>query len=185
MSGTKKTYNIETKNYFELFGMEEKFSISQRSLTAHYKKVTTYIRKELRSADNSATQILLADKLQFAEKAFQTLLNPLERARYIARINGVDADIRDSIFAEDVSLCQELEYELSQATTTDEVELFQDNLKEQSDFIIGQIEKNIDVLKNYEAAASLVGAWYELHDLYEESKSKQKKIQDGITFVAF
>lgn len=185
MSGPKKTYNIESKNYFEFFGMEEKFSISQRSLTAHYKKVSAYIRSEIKATDSTEMQVILNDRLSFANDAFQTLLNPLERARYIISLNNCDNDIRDTITAEDMSFVNELSNDLEHALTEEDVELFQETLKEQSDFIIDQIEKNIDQNKNYVAAASLVGTWYDLRELYEQSKTRLKKMQDGITFVAF
>lgn len=181
MSGTKKTYHLDSKNYFEFFNIEEKFAISLRSLTTHYKKVTTILSEKIQHETN----ILARDRLLFAQRAFETLHHPLERARYIIGLHDVDNDLRDSILMEDASLCSELEYELSQAVTEEDIELFQENIKEQSDFILENIEKNIDDYKNYEAAASLVSAWYDLRELYEQSKEKKIKLQDGIVFVAF
>lgn len=181
MSGTKKTYHLDSKNYFEFFNIEEKFSLSARSLSTHYKKVSAILREE----QNKNNDFLVRDKLAFASRAFHTLLNPLERARYIIGLHNVDNDIHDTIFPEEVSLCSELEHELSLCTTEEDIDLFQETLKDNSDFIIGNIEKNIDEYQNYEAAASLVSAWYDLRELYEQSKEKRLKIQDGIVFIGF
>lgn len=182
MSGTKKTYHLDSKNYFEFFNIEEKFDISGRSLATHFKKVSAILRAELREDHNN---IMILDKLSFAERAFDTLLNPLERARYIIKLNGYDNDIHDTMNLEDFSLCNELRNELMQSTTEDDIEILQDTLKEQSDFIIQQLHNEIDTHKNYVSAASLVSTWYELRDIYEESKTRKSKMQDGITFVAF
>lgn len=181
MSGTKKTYHLDSKNYFEFFNIEEKFSISARSLTTHYKKVSAILREEQKKDNN----FLVREKIIFAQRAFETLLNPLERARYIIGLHNVDNDIRDSILAEDLSLCNELEHELALCTTEEDIDLFQESIKDNSDFIIENIAKNIDTYKNYESAASLVSAWYNLRELYEQSKQKREKIQDGIVFIAF
>lgn len=181
MSGTKKTYNLDSKNYFEFFNIEEKFSISARSLTIHYKKVSAILIAQLEIENN----ILVRDRITFAQRAFQTLLNPLERARYIISLHGVDNDIHDAISAEDLSLCNELGYELSQCFAEEDIDLFQESIKDNSDFIINNIAKNIDEYNNYEGAASLVSSWYDLHELYEQSKSKRLKMRDGITFVGF
>lgn len=181
MSGTKKAYNLDSKNYFEFFNIEEKFSISTRSLTNNYKKVSEILREHL-ELENS---ILVQDRISFARRAFQTLQHPLERARYIISLHGVDNDIHDAISAEGVSLCSELGYELSQCFTEEDIDLFQESIKDNSDFIIDNIAKNIDEYNNYMGAASLVSAWYALHELYEQSKSKKLKIRDGITFVGF
>lgn len=182
MSGTKKTYHLDSKNYFTFFNIEEKFDLSTRSLATHYKKVSAILRQQLKE---STSDFLIKDRIAFSERAFQTLLNPLERARYIISTNGIDTDIHDSMNAEDVSLCNELRNELSQTTTEEDVELLQETLKEQSDFIIDQIKKNIDDKKEYATAASLVSTWYSLRDIYEETKLRKRKIRDGIVFVAF
>ena len=46
MSGIKRIYGLEEKNYFKFFGIDEKQGISVRSLTTHYKKIITILRKD-------------------------------------------------------------------------------------------------------------------------------------------
>lgn len=184
MSGTKKTYKLNVKNYFDFFGIEEKFSISVRSVTNSYKKITAALKEDATSAD-LPNKILIQDKLMFADDALKTLLNPLDRALYIIKSHNPDISIQDSLKLEDYSVCNELREELHNCTNEEDVDLFQSNLKEQSEFIIQLIGTNIDDHKNYEAAASLIATWYELRDLYDESKNRKKQMQDGIVFVSF
>ncbi len=177
MSGTKKTYNFDSKNYFEFFNMEEKFAISVRSLTSHYKKVVAFL-----SNDNS---FITRDRLSFAGRAYHTLLNPIERARYIVQLHGVDADFHDSILPQDLQVAHEFRSELSDLTTEEEIDIFQHSLKEQSDFIVDSIQLSIDVNKDYEIASGLICRFYELQEIYQESKDKKRQIKDGIVFVNF
>jgi molecular chaperone HscB len=177
MSGTKKTYNFESKNFFEFFNIEEKFGISTRSLNSHYKKIVGILSK-----DNS---FISQDRLSFAGRAYNTLLNPIERARYIIQLHGVDADYHDSMSPEDMHVCHEYRSELSYLTSEEEIEIFQQSLKEQSDFIVDNIQKSIDTNKDYEVASGLVSRFYELQEIYHDSKEKKSKIRDGIMFVKF
>jgi hypothetical protein len=177
MSGTKKTYNFDSKNYFEFFNIEEKFAISVRSLTAHYKKVVSFL-----STDDTFTN---RERVSFAGRAYHTLLNPIERARYIVQLNGVDADFHDGILPQDMQVAHEFRTELLELTTEEEIDIFQHSLKDQSDFIVDSIQVSIDVNKDYEIASGLICRFYELQEIYQESKDKKRQIKDGIVFVNF
>ena len=93
MSGTKRVYHLEEKNYFKFFGIQEKQDISVRSLTTHYKKIITILKQN--------EDFLSKDKVQFAHRAFETLVDPIARAKYILELNGVETDVRDSGNPED------------------------------------------------------------------------------------
>jgi hypothetical protein len=75
MSGTKRLYNLDEKNYFKFFGVEEKQGTSIRSLSTHYKKILNILKD-----DNS---FIGRDHKEFAHRAFNTLVDPILRARYI------------------------------------------------------------------------------------------------------
>ena len=66
MSGTKRIYGLNEKNYFKFFGIEEKHGLSVRSLTTHYKKILMILGK-----DNSFHG---RDRQSFAKRALKLLL---------------------------------------------------------------------------------------------------------------
>ena len=102
MSGTKRLYNLDEKNYFKFFGVEEKQGTSIRSLSTHYKKILNILKD-----DNS---FIGRDHKEFAHRAFNTLVDPILRARYILETNGHEWDFRDGTTAEDLSFISDLSY---------------------------------------------------------------------------
>lgn len=85
-----------TKNHFELLSLPVSFEIDMTMLTEHYRemqrlmhpdKFTNNTERERRIAMQHAAQI---------NEAFQTLKNPLERARYLLELNNIKADDNDT-----------------------------------------------------------------------------------------
>ena len=109
MSGTKRTYNLEEKNYFKFFGLPEKQGISVRSLTTHYKKIVSLLKE--------SENFLSRDRQMFAQRAFETLADPISRARYLLELNGFDNDVRDGANAEDFAFVHQLNIEYETANT--------------------------------------------------------------------
>jgi hypothetical protein len=177
MSGTKRTYNLSEKNYFKFFGIEEKHSISVRSLTTHYKKIL-FILKDDPTFLGNATKL-------FAERAFNTLVDPILRAKYIVELAGYDTDISDNVDPSDIALTNHYQQILDYTTDAESLSDFIDELKEQTSFIIDQIETSIDTYKNYKMAMGLISKFYEISNIHKNAKEKQEKIADGITYVVF
>lgn len=172
MSGLKKAYNTESKEYFDLFGLEEKYAISIRSLTSHYKRVSSAMKK-----DNS---FLENDRMNFIKRAFDTLSNPIERAKYIVSLHGVDVDIHDSKMPEDIVYVNQLTNDLHHTYTVEDVTLFTEHLRHESDSIIQSLGHYIDVEPDYDEAASLISRWYAIQSVYSSAKDRKKDLEKNI-----
>lgn len=177
MSGTKRVYNLEEKNYFKFFGIDEKQNISVRSLTAHYKKIIAILKH-----DNT---FLSKDKQRFADRAFETLVDPISRAKYILSEKGVETDVRDSARPSDFVFVNSLKTQYELAITVVDVESFILELKDQTSFIKEQIEYTIDVSVDYKMAAGLLNRFYELSEIHKKAKEKKLNLQSGITYAVF
>lgn len=177
MSGTKRIYNLEEKNYFKFFGLPEKQGISVRSLTTHYKKIVSILKED----DN----FLSRDKQMFAQRAFETLADPITRVRYILEQNGHENDVRDGANAEDFAFIHQLNNYYEVSNTVEEIDLFISELKEQTAFIKDQIEQSIDLYANYKIAAGLLNRFYEISTIHEKTKLKKTELEAGITHVVF
>ena len=177
MSGTKRVYNLEEKNYFKFFGIESKQEISVRSLTSHYKKIVTILKQE--------DSFLSKDKLGFAHRAFETLADPIARAKYILEINGMETDVRDAASPEDFLFINNLNAQCDLTSTIDEVQDFILELKEQTSFIKEQIQYSIDVSQNYKMASGLLSRFYEISSIHNKAKTKKNELEAGITHVVF
>ena len=177
MSGIKRIYGLEEKNYFKFFGIDEMQGISGRSLTTHYKKILTILKKD--------TSFTGQDRLAFANRAFETLADPIARARYILGIKGHENDFRDGVRPDDILFINQLKHQLEEQLTVEDITQYIDELKDQTQFIKDQIEQSIDTYQNYKTASGLLNRFYEISEIHQEAKQKQEKIQEGITYVVF
>ena len=177
MSGTKRVYNLEEKNYFKFFGIEEKQDISVRSLTTHYKKIVTLLKQD--------NKFLSKDKVAFAHRAFDTLADPLSRAKYILELNGVENDVRDGANAEDFLFINNLNAQYDASNTVDEILNFILELKEQTSFIKEQIQYCIDETHNFNMASGLLNRFYEISAIHDKTKLKKHELELGIKHVVF
>lgn len=177
MSGTKRTYNLSEKNYFKFFGIDARQGLSVRSLTTHYKKILTILKED--------ETFLGRDKQAFAERAFETLVDPIRRAKYLIEQQGLDTDIVDNISPEDAAMRTHYEYALNNITDEDEIEDFIADLKDQTSFVIDEIERSIDIYANYKMAMGLICKFEELSVIHQIAKDKKEKMVDGIKYVVF
>lgn len=177
MSGTKRIYNLEEKNYFRFFGLDEKQGISVRSLTTHYKKIVSIL--------NEDDTFIGRDKKMFAQRAFETLADPISRARYVLEQNGYENDVRDGANAEDFAFVNQLNLQYEMSNTVEDMNEYILELKEQTSFIKEQIEQSIDLYNNYKIAAGLLNRFYEISHIHEKAKIKRKELEEGIKHVVF
>lgn len=177
MPGTRKTYNFFEKNYFLLFGFDTKFNISMRSLNNQYKRMMMILKN-----DNS---ILAYDKKDRVTNGFNTLHDPISRARYLIELAGLDTDVIDSRNADVMSFGQELRQELKYSNSEDDIKEFLKDLKYKSDFIIDEIGETIDKYNNCNEAMIMICKFNEVSEVYKEATKKKDDIISGITHVAF
>jgi len=178
MSGIRKTYDLAEKNYFKFFGVNKQQNLSVRSLTTHYKKILTILNEEEDS-------FYKREKIEFATRAFETLADPISRAKYIISLNGFDTDVRDSAEPSDFVFVNQLNFQYDNANTKEDINEFILELKNQTTWIKEQIEDSIDVYENFKVAAGLLNRFYEISDIHNKTKQKKLDIESGIKYVVF
>lgn len=86
-----------SSTYFDLFGMPLDFSVDTVQLQSRYREVQRQVHPD-RFA--SATEQEKRMAMQYATRvneAYRTLRSPLERARYLLALDGVQADTQASV----------------------------------------------------------------------------------------
>ncbi|MGB8600480.1 MAG: Fe-S protein assembly co-chaperone HscB, partial [Burkholderiales bacterium] len=83
-------HNDFSKNYFDLFGLEKKFSVPQEVLDRAYRDIQSQIHPDKFSHAGEAEKRLSMQWATRANEAYQTLKKPLARARYLLQLHGVD-----------------------------------------------------------------------------------------------
>ena len=76
------------KNYFELFDLAPTFSISLESLAATFKVLQSQVHPDRFANAPDAEKRLSVQHSSYINQAYQTLRNPLQRAKYLLQLHG-------------------------------------------------------------------------------------------------
>lgn len=78
------------KNHFELFGLKPAFRIDTAALEAGYRDLQTAVHPDRFAAGSDAEKRVSMQWATRANEAYQTLKQPVARARYLLSLQGVD-----------------------------------------------------------------------------------------------
>ncbi|MFC5548666.1 Fe-S protein assembly co-chaperone HscB [Massilia aerilata] len=78
------------QNHFELFQLPAKFDVDQDALDAAYREVQGRVHPDRFVNASDAEKRVAMQWATRANEAYQTLRNPMLRARYLCELNGVD-----------------------------------------------------------------------------------------------
>mmetsp|Transcript_14911 Transcript_14911/g.10814 ORF Transcript_14911/g.10814 Transcript_14911/m.10814 type:complete len:99 (+) Transcript_14911:193-489(+) len=85
----KDPATVQTLNYFEFFCMEPSFDVDFRKLNLQYKEFQKLLHPD---KFNLASELMKENSntlSSYANNAYYTLINDLERSIYILKLNGV------------------------------------------------------------------------------------------------
>ena len=84
--------SISSKNYFELFSLQENYDLDLDGISAEYKNLQSQYHPDKFSDADDATRLHALQSSSIINDAFNTLKSPLRRAGYLLTINGVDPE---------------------------------------------------------------------------------------------
>ncbi|MFD2164686.1 co-chaperone HscB [Thalassotalea euphylliae] len=96
-------------NYFQLFGLEEKFNIDTAQLTQVYQKLQRSVHPDRYAHASAQEQRIAVQKSSMINDAFQTLKNPLRRAEYMLTQRGVEMPNEQASFQDNAFLMRQME----------------------------------------------------------------------------
>ena len=83
------------QNHFELFQLQQRFSLNQAQLDTAYREVQSKVHPDKFVQASDAEKRVAMQWSTRANEAYQTLKKPLKRATYLCELHGVDLE-RDS-----------------------------------------------------------------------------------------
>lgn len=101
--------DTKQKNYFELFNLSPTFSISLDKLASTFKALQSQVHPDRYANASSAEKRLSVQHSSLINQAYQTLRNPLERAKYLLRLHGLDAAPQSNTISDPAFLMQQME----------------------------------------------------------------------------
>jgi molecular chaperone HscB len=83
---------VLTDNYFELFGLPAEFDVDENRLATLFRALQSAAHPDKFAGVGDAERRLAVQRSSHINEAFQTLKDPLRRARYLLAVRGVPVD---------------------------------------------------------------------------------------------
>ena len=90
------------RNHFELFGLPARYALDAGALDEAYRALQRQVHPDRHAASDDASRRLALQAAARVNEAYRTLGDPVERARYLLSLRGVDAfDETDTVLDTD------------------------------------------------------------------------------------
>ena len=146
-------------NYFRFFGLEQHFNLDLPALDQAYLAIQKEVHPDRHARGSDTEQRLAMQMATFANTAFQTLKNPIQRGLYLCQLHGVDARLETNTAMPAAFLMKQMEWRENLEDQEDDLGALE-NLAEEVDQAkrdtLVEITQAIDSAKNYERAAELI-----------------------------
>lgn len=147
-----------TSDHFELFGLDPAFAIDIGRLEAAYRDIQSKVHPDRHAQAGDAERRASMQMATRVNEAYRTLKSPLQRAKYLLELNGVDAGFEtDTAMPADFLVRQmALRERLEEAGDASALDLLLDDLNREGGELRREIGIRIDSEKNYDGAKALV-----------------------------
>jgi molecular chaperone HscB len=81
-----------SKNHFELFNLPQAYAMDAQALDSAYREVQREVHPDRFVGASDAEKRLAAQWATQANEAYRTLKSPLNRGRYLLKLNGIDTE---------------------------------------------------------------------------------------------
>ena len=148
-------------NHFELFDLEPAYALAPGALEQSYRELQSLVHPDRHAQASDAERRASLSLATDVNEAYRTLKDPVQRARHLLELNGVDVAFETNTQMPTDFLLQQLEMrEEIEAAIGKKDFAFLDALKRrlagQKAALEGRIGESIDARKDYAGAADLV-----------------------------
>lgn len=175
-SACQATLDHTNINYFELFGLKPSFDLDITKIVSKYHNLQILYHPDKHSSDNKEEKVRTAKFSTLANKAYSTLLNPLDRGIYILKLNNVSLELTSDENQLLLDNILELSDEISRAASQSHLkklkETIQLELKELSSSASTAFQK-----QNYEEARKIIVKMKYYNNLMDQLKDKEMSVE--------
>jgi len=150
-----------TRNHFELFDLAPRYALDPAQLEHSYKQLQSLVHPDRHAQAAQAEQRASMQWTTRVNDAYRTLKDPVQRAKHILELHGVDVAFETNTQMPTDFLMQQLEAreqleEAIQKKDAGFLDSLRENLAGKRTLLEKQIGESIDARKDYGAAAHLV-----------------------------
>jgi molecular chaperone HscB len=146
-------------DFFRFFGLEQHFKLDLSALDQAYLAIQKEVHPDRYARGSDTEQRLAMQMATFANTAFQTLKNPIQRGLYLCQLHGVDARLETNTAMPAAFLMKQMEWRENLEEREDDLgaleALAQEVNQSKRDTLV-EITQALDSAKNYERAAELI-----------------------------
>ena len=146
------------KNHFELFGLTPAYALDLGHLDRAYREIQSEVHPDRFAHAGDAERRASMQMTTQVNEAYRTLKSPVQRARYLLELNGVDAGFESNTAMPPEFLTRQMELReaLDDARDVATLDRLQKNVAEEKREIEKRIAELIDARHDYNAASNPV-----------------------------
>ncbi|TAN77028.1 MAG: Fe-S protein assembly co-chaperone HscB [Gallionella sp.] len=161
------------QNYLQLFGLAQSYRIDTAQLERQYRALQARVHPDKHANLPDAEQRVAMQRATLVNEAYQTLRNPIRRARYLLSLHGVDTrEETNTAMPPDFLMAQmdwrEAVIEARQARDAATLAQLETRMQSETCELEARLAVKIDAEKDYAAAAELVRKLRFMEKLAEE-----------------
>ena len=145
-------------SHFDLFGLAPAYALETEKLERSYREIQSQVHPDRFAHAGGAERRASLQWTTRVNEAYRTLKDPVQRARHILELHGVDVafETNTAMPADFLMQQMELRESLEAAKDTAQLDALRADLRRSSGELQKAIAEAIDVNKDYAAAAELV-----------------------------
>jgi molecular chaperone HscB len=157
-------------NHFELFGLPVRFEVDGEALERAYREIQSRVHPDRFARAGDAERRASLQWTTRVNEAHRTLKDPVQRAKHLLELQGVDLAFETNTAMPADFLMQQMELReaLEGAKDAGKLDSLRDSLRGERQSLEKEIAEAIDAQKDYRGAADLVRKLQFLHRLDEE-----------------
>jgi molecular chaperone HscB len=149
------------QNHFDLFGLVPAFSIEGEALERSYREIQSKVHPDRFAHAGDAERRASLQWTTRVNEAYRTLKDPVQRARHLLELHGVDVAFETNTAMPPDFLMQQMELRESledavETKNSSRLDSLRKNLGKERQSLEKAIAEAIDAKKDYAAAAGLV-----------------------------
>lgn len=170
------------QNHFELFGLSAAFALDKEVLEKAYREIQSQVHPDRFAQAGDAERRASLQWTTRVNEAYRTLKSPVQRAKHILELHGIDVGFETNtqmptdFLLQQLELREELEAACAKKNAAD-LDAIRARLRQQKGLLETQIGEEIDQKKNYEGAAGQVRKLMFLDRLDSEIDSAYEEIE--------
>ena len=157
-------------NHFELFGLPARFEVDGEPLERSYREIQSRVHPDRFANAGDAERRASLQWTTRVNEAYRTLKDPVQRAKHLLELHGVDVAFETNTAMPSDFLVQQMELReaLEAAKDAATLDSLREQLRNSRRALEREVAQAIDAKKDYPAAANLVRKLQFLQRLDEE-----------------